>query len=107
MYCNDVHFNSVNTHLHINLNMRSCNSISIKTHFKVKTGDDGNLFPLAEFLKHFPEANLTDLAKTVDPNTKLYAYNATEQLGVCELLVEYQQNKRICDFYIVNFQLLS
>ena len=50
----------------------------MKTCFKVDTGADGNLLPLGEFFKHFPEANLNDLAKTIDPHTKLYAYNNTE-----------------------------
>ena len=50
----------------------------MKTHFKVDTGADGNLLPLGEFFKYFPEANLNDLAKTVSPHTKLYAYNNTE-----------------------------
>ena len=105
MYYNDVHFNSVNTHMHINLNTRSCNGNLRKTHFKVDTGADGNLFPLAEFFKHFPDANLNDLTRTVDPNTKLYANNNTEikQLGICELLVEYQHNAKICKFYVVDF----
>ena len=41
----------------------------------------------------------------VDPHTKLYAYNNTEikQLGVCELLVEYKTNRKIYEFYVVNF----
>ena len=87
MYYHDVHFNSVNTHMHINLNTKSCNGNSMKTCIKVDTGADGNLLPLGEFFKHFPEANLNDLAKTVHPHTKLYSYNNTEikQLGVCEL----------------------
>ena len=61
--------------------------------------------PLGEFFKHFPEANLNDLAKTIDPHTKLYAYNNTEikQLGVCELLVEYKSNSKICEFFVVDF----
>ena len=105
MYYNDVHFNSINTHMHIKLNTKSCNGNSMKTHFKVDTGADGNLLPLGEFFKHFPEANLNDLAKRVDPHTKLYAYNNTEvkQLGVCELLVEYKTNRKICEFYVVDF----
>ena len=77
MYYNDVHFNSVNTCMHINLSSKSCNGNSMKTHFKVDTGADGNLLPLGEFFKDFSEANLNDLAKTVDPHTKFYAYNNT------------------------------
>ena len=69
---------SVNTRMHINLSMRSCNGNLRKTRFKVDTGADGSLLPLAEFFKHFPDANLNDLARTVDPNTKLYAYNDTK-----------------------------
>ena len=77
MYYSDVHFNSVNIHMHIKLNTKSCNGNSLKTHFKVDTGADGNLLPLAEFFKHFPNANMTQLAKTIDIGTKLYAYNNT------------------------------
>ena len=46
MYYNDVHFNSVNTRMHIKLNTKSCNGNSMKTHFKVDTGAGGNLLPL-------------------------------------------------------------
>ena len=105
MYYHNVHFNSVNTHIHINLNMRSCNRNNMKTHFKVDTGADGNLLPLVESFKHFPKANLNDLAKMVEHHTKLYAYNNMEikQLGVYELLVEYKANRKICEFYTVDF----
>ena len=77
----------------------------MKTHFKADTGADGNLLSLGEFFKNFPEANLNDLYKTVDPNTKLYTYNNTEikQLGLCDLLVEYKSNRKICEFYVVDF----
>ena len=87
--------------MHIKLITKSCNGNSLKTHFKVNTGADGNLLPLGEFFKHFPDANMTQLAKTIDPHNKLYAYNNTEikQLGVCELMVEYKTNK----FYVVDF----
>ena len=105
MYYNDVHFNSVNTRVHIKLNTKSCNGNSLKTRFKVDTGADGNLLPLGEFFKHFPNVNMTQLAKTIDSSTKLYAYNNTEikQLGVCELLVEYRECHKICQFYVVDF----
>ena len=42
MYYHDVCFNSVNTHMHINLSMKSCNGNSMKTCLKVDTGADGN-----------------------------------------------------------------
>ena len=105
MYYNDVHFNSVNTHMHIKFNTKSCNGNSLKTHFKVNTGVDSNLLPLGEFFKHFPNANMTQLTKTIDSSTKLYAYNNTEikQLGVCELLVEYKEHCKICQIYVVDF----
>ena len=79
--------------------------VNVVPHFKVDTGADGSLLPLGEFFKHFPEANLNDLAKTADLKMKLYAYYDTEikQLGVCELLVEYQKNRKICEFYVVDF----
>ena len=105
MYYHDLHFNSENTYMHINLSTKSCNGNSMKTCFKVDTGADGNLLPLGVFFKHFPDANMTQLTKTIDPRTKLYAYNNTEikQLGVCELLVEYKMNRKICEFYVVGF----
>ena len=73
----------------------------MKTCFRVDTGADGNLLPLGEFFKHFPNANMTQLAKTIDPHT----YNNTEikQLGIYELLVEYKTNRKICEFYVVDF----
>ena len=45
------------------------------------------------------------MAKTVDPHTKLYAYNQTEirELGVCELMIQYQSRKKVCEFYVVDF----
>ena len=105
MYYHDVHFNSVNTRMHINVNMRSCNGNTMKTHFRVDTGADGNLLSLVDLFKNFPDANLHELARTVDPYTKLYAYNQIEmkQLGVCELMVEYQSKRKICAFYVVDF----
>ena len=101
MYCNDIHFNSVNTCMHIKLNTKSCNGNSLETCFKVDIGADGNLLPLAEFFKHFPDANINQLAKTRDSS------NNTEikQLGVCELLAEYRERRKICQFYVVDFQL--
>ena len=75
------------------------------TKFKVDTGADGNLLPLAEFFNHFPNANMNQLAKARDPSTTLYAYNNTEieQLGICELLIEYKECHKICQFYVVDF----
>ena len=91
--------------MHIKLNTKSCNGNSLKSHFKVDTGADGNLLPLGEFFKHFPNANMAQLAKTIDIGTKLYAYNNTEikQLGVRELLVEYRERHKICQFFVVDF----
>ena len=42
---------------------------SMKMHLKVDTGADGNLLPLGKVFKHFLEANLNDLAKTIYPHT--------------------------------------
>ena len=42
---------------------------SMKMHLKDDTGADGNLLSLGKFFKHFLEANLNDLAKTIDPHT--------------------------------------
>ena len=53
LYYIDVHFNLVNTQMHISLSTKSCSGNQRKTHFKVDTGADGNLLPLAEFLNIF------------------------------------------------------
>ena len=45
IYYNDVHFNSINTRMHIKLNTKSCNGNGMKTHFKGNTSADGNLLP--------------------------------------------------------------
>ena len=58
--------------MHIKISTKSCNGNSLKTHFKVDTDAYGNLLPLGEFFKHFPDTNMTQLAKTIDPHTKLY-----------------------------------
>ena len=58
LYYNDVHFNSLSTQMHISLSTRSCNRNARKAHFKVDTGSDGNLLPLAEFFKHFLSSNM-------------------------------------------------
>ena len=39
--------------MHINLKTKSCNGNSMKMHFKVDTGPEGNLLPLGEFFKNF------------------------------------------------------
>ena len=91
--------------MYIKLITKSCNENSLKTHFKVNTGADGNLLPLREFFKHFPNMNMTKLAKTIDSSIKLYAYSNTEikQLGACELLVDYREHHKIRQFYVVDF----
>ena len=48
---------------------------------------------------------MTELAKTIDPHTKLYVYNNTEikQLCGCKLLVDYKMNRKVCEFCVVDF----
>ena len=89
LYYNNVHFNSIKTCMYINLKAKSCNGTSMVTKFKVNTGADGNLLPLAEFFKHFPDVNMNQLVRTRDLSTTLYAYINTEvkQLGMCELML--------------------
>ena len=91
--------------MHINLKAESCNGTSMITKFKVNTGADGNVLPLAEFFKHFPDVNMNQLARTRGLSTALYAYNNTEvkQLGVCELMLEYRDCCKFCQFYVVDF----
>ena len=86
MYYNDLHFNSVkHTYAH-QLEYKIMQWKQYENPFQSQKGADGNLLLLGEFFKHFPNANMRQLAKTIDPHTKLYVINNTEikQLGVCE-----------------------
>ena len=105
MYYNDVHFNSVNTHMHIKLSTKSCNGNSLRICSKSTQVQMATCYYWENFLSTSPNANMTQLAKTIDPHAKLYAYNNTEikQLGVCKLLVEYKANRKICESYVVDF----
>ena len=39
----------------------------------------------------------------MDLHTKLYNNTEIKQLDVCELLVEYKTNRKICEFYVIDF----
>ena len=77
---------------YIKLNTKSCNGNSMKTHFKVDKGADGNLLPLGEFFKHFPDANMTQLAKIIDPHTMCIHLSIPKWESSCSKLSSSGQN---------------
>ena len=52
MYYHDVHFNSVNTCMYVSPSTKSFNGSTMKSHFKVDKGADGNLLPLGDFFSN-------------------------------------------------------
>ena len=71
--------------------------------FKIDTGADGNLMPIAMFMKLYPRISLEALSKTVDKGITLYAYNNTpiKQCGTCSVKITFNGKQEICKFYVV------
>ena len=62
LFYHDVHFNNVNTIMHTELGCEMSQSRS-KQVFKMDTGADGNLMPIAMFTKLYPRISLEVLPK--------------------------------------------
>ena len=77
------------------------NKITIS--YKIDTGSDGNIMPWYIFKKLFPRVTETELAKTIKNHIKLKMYNKTviAQLGTCAVIINYKDNKKKCEFFVV------
>ena len=102
LFYHDVHFNNVNTRMHTELGCEMSQNRS-KQVFKIDTGADGNLMPITMFTKLYPKISLEKLAKTIDKEITLFAYNNTpiKQYGTCSVKITFKGKQEICKFYVV------
>ena len=72
--------------------------------YNIDTGSDGNIMPWYIFKKLFPMVTETELTKTVKNHIKLIMYNKTvkTQLGMCMVIINYKDNKKKCEFFVVS-----
>ena len=59
--------------------------------------------PCFIFKKMFPRVTLAELPKTIKNHIKLKMYNKTviAQLGTCVVIINYKDNKKKCEFFVV------
>ena len=71
--------------------------------YKIDTGSDGNIMPCYIFKKLFPRVTEAELMKTIKNHIKLKTYNKTviAQLGTCMVIINYKDNKKRCEFFVV------
>ena len=103
LFYHDIHFNTINTHMHTQLECEIPHGLKSKETFKIDTGADGNLIPIMMFVRLFPKLSLETLEKTVEKGVTLCAYNNTpiRQFGVCSVKLSFKGNLAICKFYVV------
>ena len=99
---NSVYMNKNWSMLTAKLEMHACdNKITIL--YKIDTGNDGNIMPWYIFKKLFPRVAEAKLEKTVKTHIKLKTCNktVTTQLGTCVVIIDYKDNKKKCEFFVV------
>ena len=71
--------------------------------YKIDTGSDGNIMPWYIFKKLFPRRTEAELAKSIKNHIKLKTYNkkVIAQLGTCIIIINYKDNKKKCEFFVV------
>ena len=70
--------------------------------YTIATGSDGNIMPWYIFKKLFPRVTEAELKKPLK-HIKLKTYNKTviTQLGTCVVIIDYKDNKKNCEFFVV------
>ena len=63
LFYHDIHFNTINTHMHTRLECKTPHGLKSKEMFKMDTGADGNLMPITMFVRLFPKLSLKTLEK--------------------------------------------
>ena len=73
--------------------------------FKIDTGVDGNLMPIAMFSNLYPKMSLDALCSTNERGITLFAYNNTpiEQFGTCSVKISFKEKQQICKLYMVEY----
>ena len=71
--------------------------------YKIDTGSDGSIMPWHVFKKLFPRITEAEIKKTTKRHIKLKTYNKTVimQLGTCVVTINYRDNKKKCEFFVV------
>ena len=94
-------------------NLRVLSDLLVASHshkhtvrFKLDTGAGGNMLPYDVWQRFFPGRSNADLARTIDQNVSLQAYNKSEihQLGTCSLTVSHNGVSHTCHFFVVPSQ---
>ena len=103
---NDIHFNSVNTRMHISIKCQTPDGKTCSQTFKIDTGADGNLMPITMFTKLFPQVSLDTLSRMIEKGVTLFAYNNTpiKQYGTCSIILSFKGKSFICKFFIVKHE---
>ena len=107
LFYHDVHFNSINTRLHTEIECKTCpNGNVTRQTFKVNTGANGNLMPITMFTKLFPKISLDALGKTIETRVTLFAYNNTpiRQYGMCSVRLSFKGKAIICKFFVLEHE---
>ena len=79
------------------------NNSKLTVPYKIDTGSDGDIMPWYIFKQLFPRVMEAELEKTIKKHIKLKTYNETviTQLGTCVVVINYKDNKKMCEFFVV------
>ena len=71
--------------------------------YKIDTESDGNIMPWYIFKKLLPKVTESELTKTIKKYIQSKTYNKTfiTQLGTCMVIVNYKNNEKKCEFFVV------
>ena len=71
--------------------------------YKIDKGSECNIMPWYIFKKLFPKVTEAELMKTIENHIKLKTFNKTfiTQLGMCAVIINYKNNKKKCEFFVV------
>ena len=72
--------------------------------YKIDMGSDGNIMPWYIFKKLFPRVMEAEVEKkNIKKHIKPKTYNKTviTWLGTCTEIIDYKDNKKMCEFFVV------
>ena len=71
--------------------------------YEIDTGSDRNIMPCHIFQKIIPRGNRVSACKNHKKHIKLKTYNKMfmTQLGTCTVAMEYKNNRKKCEFFVV------
>ena len=97
-----VHMNKNWSLLAVEIEMHAGDN-KIMVPYKIGTGSKGNIMLWHIFKRLFPSVTEAKLKKTIKRHIKLKAYNkiVIAQLGTCAVTINFKDNKKRCDFFVV------